>query len=269
MTTNPIIPKEDLAHMLRRKILIYKQARQNLSSQQIAKKFGMSSSTFSRIENLDIKAPTFDQVIKILTGTGHHKELQSYLKNHYPEIARLYTEGFLENDHTNYVSDKISEYMKNPRTSRLMIISFSVSGLKKSVVKEEFGNEGVRTLEMLIERGVLTSEDGEVYRPLDVGTAVSLSCTKALVNRALNDYYDLKGYENKTACNYLTFQSESIDLERVYPMIIGLLAELRKNVKEIFNNPDNHGDETVFVSLISDSLIKNNLGKKFSEGIIK
>lgn len=276
MTTNP--PQcylesnpngvEDLAMMLRRKIRAYKKARPNLSSHQIAKKFGMSSATFSRIENLDIKNPTFDQVIKVLTGTGDHKDVLAYLKMHYPQIARIYSEGFSEKDESMFLRGKSAEYMTNPRTSKLMIMALSECGLKKSVVKDEFGNEGLRTLDFLIEKGILYSMDGELFRPKESGSAVDMKTTKALVNRALNDFYDVKGYEERTSMNFLSFQSESINLEKVYPMIISLLSELQQNVRTIFNDPSNKGEETVFVSMISDSLIKNDLAKYFNEGKI-
>ncbi len=272
MTTNPPIStlsKEDLAPMLRRKILDYKRIRPNLSSQQIAKKFGMSSSTFNRIENLDIKTPTFDQVIKVLTGTGHHEDLLSYLEENYPAIASIYEKGLHKASNSKYVKESVSDYLVDPRTSKLMLISFSKSGLKRSLIESEFGKDGLRILKFLVDKKILYHDGNNIFRVRDSGVKIDQKATRSLVNRALNDFYDLNGFEEKTSYNYLTFQSESINLEKVYPIIIGLLAELQQNVREIFNNPDNHGEDTVFVSTISDSLIKNNLGEQFLKGVLK
>ncbi|MBT7609891.1 MAG: helix-turn-helix transcriptional regulator [Bacteriovoracaceae bacterium] len=262
MTTNPPLPKEDLANMLRRKILSYKSARPNLSSQQIAKKFGMSSSTFSRIENLDIKTPTFDQVIKILTGTGHHKDLLGYLNENYPEIASTYKKGYSQPLGSEFISEDIADHLIDPQTSKLMLIAHSVSGLKKSVIIEEFGNSGLRILDSLIEKDILIEKESGVYFPRENGSMLDQRATRSLVDRSINDFYNINGFEDRTAANFLTFQSESIDLEKVYPMILSLLSELQRNVRDIFNDPENHGDETVFVSTVSDSLIKNNLATK-------
>jgi transcriptional regulator with XRE-family HTH domain len=267
MTTNPPLPKEDLAHMLRRKILAYKSVRPNLSSQQIAKKFGMSSSTFSRIENLDIKTPTFDQVIKILTGTGHHKDLLSYLNENYPEIASTYKRGYSQPVGTKFINTDIADYLIDPQTSKLMLIAHSVSGLKKSVVLEEFGKAGLRLVNTLLEKDILVEKEVDIYYPKEKGSMLDQRSTRSLVRRSITDFYNINGFEDRTASNFLTFQSESINLEKVYPVIINLLSELQTNVRNIFNNPSNHGEDTVFVSTISDSLIKNNLATKFKDQI--
>ena len=104
--------KESLARVLRDKIFSYKAARPNLSSSQIASKFGMSNSTFSRLENLDIKNPTFDQVMRIFIGTGDKPGLLEYLKKYYPDLIHLY-EDFSRNNKNCLIDDDLAKHLKH------------------------------------------------------------------------------------------------------------------------------------------------------------
>ena len=252
--------KESLARVLRDKIFSYKAARPNLSSSQIASKFGMSNSTFSRLENLDIKNPTFDQIIKVFNGTGSNGDLIQYLKKRYPEIAVTYAKIYQNTTDSSYIRHEVLEYLVNPETNKLMVLAFSECGLSRELVKEEFGNDGLRKLEMLIEKSILIKKDDRYY-PHDKNMAIvpTQKDTKKLVELSLKDFYDLSGFEEGSASNFLSFQSESIDSERVYPHIISLLKEMNQRIRSIFNDPENRGDETVFVSLISDTVLKNDL----------
>lgn len=260
--------KESLARVLRDKIFSYKAARPNLSSSQIASKFGMSNSTFSRLENLDIKNPTFDQIIKIFNGTGAQAEMMDYLKRYYPQITRAYMEAFPQIADGSAVSAEVKSYVTNPETCKIMLLAFSECGVSKDQIKEEYGNNGVRTLEYLVDKTILIEKD-ERFFPKDKGVFLTQEDTKFLAQYALENFYDVRGFEEETASNYLTFQSEGIDLDRVYPQIISLLRELTGRVRTIFNNPENHGEDTVFVSLISDSIMKNDLRKRTIKGKIQ
>lgn len=262
MNTTYAQEQASLAGVLRERILDYKKARPNLSSQQIATKFGMSSSTFNRIENLDIKTPTFDQVIKVFNGTGCRGDLLAYLKGNYPEIAQAYLGHYPQSESgASIVSNDIKKYLVDPSTSKLMILAFSKCGLCRDQVKEEFGNDGIRSLDFLIDQGVLVKK-GERYFPREKGTILSQKDTKYLCEHTLKQCYDLRGLEEERAANYMTFQSESIDIDKAYPLIIGLLKEVNQRVREIFNNSEFEGDDTVFVSLVSDTVLTNDLRRR-------
>ncbi|MBT7608612.1 MAG: hypothetical protein HN576_02580 [Bacteriovoracaceae bacterium] len=271
MTTNPPLGIQqgcsagrsfnDLAHVLKDKILEYRKARPQLSSQQIAKKFDIPNSTFNRLENLTIKVPNFDQAIKVLSGTGHEKEILPYFEEFYPNLADTYKKGLGSNQVPTLLDEDATNYLLDQSSSKLMIIALSSSGLKKSVVIEEFGKSGLRTVERLIEKGILKENEFETYFPRENGSNLSIKDTQTLISRSLSQFFDINGYENKTSLNNMNFQSESIDLEKAYPLIINLTEEFQKAIREIFKNPIYKGEETVFVSSFTDSLLKNNLIK--------
>jgi hypothetical protein len=259
MTTNPPEPSADLSTLLRMKILEYKAARPNLSSQQIAKKFSMPKSTFSRLENMEMKIPSFDQTLKILTGTGHQKEILPYLTKHYPEFAGVYEKGMGTNQSAKYIDDEIINYLVDPHTSKMILLSLSTSGLKKSVIIDEFGKSGLKTLEMLIDKNILVEKNFETYFPTEFGSKINIKNTRFLINRSLNEYFDIDGHEKKTALNNMNFQSESINLEKAYPLILSLVESLQRDVRTIFNDPEYQGEDTVFVGSFTDTLLNNNI----------
>ncbi len=80
-----------LNEFLQEKIKDYKKAHPRLSSSQIAKKWGMSTSSFNRIENLETKKTSVELSIRILKGVGMTDVLFETLGQYYPEFRDLYS----------------------------------------------------------------------------------------------------------------------------------------------------------------------------------
>lgn len=260
MNTTYAQEQESLARVLRDKIFKYKAARPNLSSSQIASKFGMSSSTFCRLENLDIKTPTFDQIIKVFNGTGSDEDLITYLKRNYPRLVEVFNES-ISNGVSPFMNQDLCEYLESPSTSKIMVLAGSKSGLPIDLVKEEFGNNGVKVCDDLYEKGILVINENNYFINSEV-KGVTNKTILDLIKNSANDFFDLEGLNNGDSLNYLSFRSESIDLDRVYPQIVSLLKETNTQIKSIMDNPDNMGESTVFVGMISDSIIRNTICKE-------
>lgn len=251
--------KESLARVLRDKIFSYKAARPNLSSAQIASKFGMSNSTFSRLENLDIKNPTFDQVVKIFNGVGDRDSLIQFLENNYPNLVEVFQE-YIAKGMNPFLSPEMCSYLEDPVTSKIMILAGSSCGLPIELVKEEFGNSGIAICEDLRGKNLLIQQD-ERFFINSKSSGITNKTILELIKNVSTGMFDLSGLEDGEALNYISFRSESIDLERVYPQIICILKETNTKIKSIMDNPDNSGEDTVYVGVISDSILRNKLTK--------
>lgn len=251
--------KESLARVLRDKIFSYKAARPNLSSSQIASKFGMSSSTFSRLENLDIKTPTFDQVVKIFNGVGDRDALVQYLEINYPNLTGVFQE-YIAKGMNPFLTPEMCSYLEDPTTSKLMILAGSKSGLPQELVKEEFGNSGLAICVDLVEKDLLVNREGRFFIN-STSSGITNKTILELIKNVSTGMFDLAGLEAGDALNYISFRSESIDLERVYPQIVSILKETNAKIKLIMDNPENRGEDTVYVGVISDSILKNKLTK--------
>lgn len=80
----------ELVGFLQQKILEYKKAHPRYSSSQIAKLWGVSTSSLNRIENLETKKPSLEQAIRILKGVGIKNKLFETLGEFYPEIKEVF-----------------------------------------------------------------------------------------------------------------------------------------------------------------------------------
>lgn len=82
----------ELVGFLQQKIWEYKKAHPRYSSSQIAKLWGLSTSSLNRIENLETKKPSVEQAIRILKGVGLKENLNETLVRFYPELREVFLE---------------------------------------------------------------------------------------------------------------------------------------------------------------------------------
>ena len=138
------LENEDLCQALRRRVKHYKREHPALSSQQIAKRFNMSSSTLNRIENQDIKNPTIDQVLKVLRGTGETDDLLGFIEEFYPDIADTYKKVYSHNMERRFVEVDHERYFKDKSTFSIMLLSLTGKGTSRREVRDLFGRGGSR-----------------------------------------------------------------------------------------------------------------------------
>lgn len=100
--------EESLCFFLRKSIREYKKLHPNFSSSQLARNWGLSSSSFNRIENLEVRIPKVDQVEKVLRGCGKEKEILPLLKKFYPNLTGLFEWLFKDRPQKNKSSGHIS-----------------------------------------------------------------------------------------------------------------------------------------------------------------
>jgi DNA-binding XRE family transcriptional regulator len=79
-----------LVEFLQQKIWEYKKAHPRYSSSQIAKLWGLSTSSLNRIENLETKKPSLEQAIRILKGVGRKHQIFETLGEFYPELKEVF-----------------------------------------------------------------------------------------------------------------------------------------------------------------------------------
>lgn len=79
-----------LVEFLQQKIREYKKAHPRYSSSQIAKLWGLSTSSLNRIENLETKRPSVEQALRILKGVGFKDNLIETLAKFYPELNEIF-----------------------------------------------------------------------------------------------------------------------------------------------------------------------------------
>jgi len=244
---------ENLCVALRKRVQTFKEENPSLSSQQIAKSFNMSSSTLNRIENEDIKKPTFDQVLKILKGTGQTGDLLSYLEESYPSITETFREVYAGKTKVEYVPTVIEDYFVNPKYFKLMSLVFSGCSVSRDLISKIFGSEGLSCLDNLITDKVFHScKDGLVEGKKD-SFRLSLNGTRKLLSLVVDQCFKTENATNYT--NHLTFQASSVNKELVMPEILKVLEDTHAKINNIFKRNEDTGNDCVYVGIVSDTIL--------------
>tara|TARA_Y100000590_G_scaffold470726_3_gene668724 strand:- start:2061 stop:2849 length:789 start_codon:yes stop_codon:yes gene_type:complete len=247
------LENEDLCQALRRRVKHYKREHPALSSQQIAKKFNMSSSTLNRIENQDIKNPTIDQVLKVLRGTGETNDLLGFIEEYYPDIADTYKRVYSENLGTEFTDISVETYLTNPDYFLILVLALSKKGISSEFVRSEFGNGGLRKLDHLMKLGLISPDKEGTFKS-KVNHKLSQESSKTLFQMTVEKCYRPERIEDGE--NYLTLRTESLDKKKAIPELLKILKKAQTEINEVFNNPDYFGSDHVFLGLAMDYLVQ-------------
>jgi len=250
------IPSSDkgLCSSLRHRLFEYKEQHPKLSSQQIAKRFDMSSSTLSRIENLDIKKPSLDQVIKVLRGTGATDDLVSYLDEFFPDIAKVYRNFYQNSAAEEFVKIDAEKYFESKDTFQIMLLAYSGQGTSREEVREIFGLSGEKQLEKLLKEKVLNEKQGGGIGDFGVVVKMSNSTTRKLFSLVVEHCYSEDNFEKGN--NYINFRTFVGDRKKTMPKIQVVLKKARKEINNIIKEEEFNGSDHIFVGLISDLIIR-------------
>lgn len=252
----------DLKDFLSDCIKSIKKTYPNLSSVQLAKRLGLSTSTFSRFENREIIKPNFIHALKVVREVCGETRLQDFIKGHYPEMYNDFANTYPGNSELDFIPQETEVFFQDPTTFELMLMATTNQGVTKEIVIAEFGKRGLLTLEKLVEKSVLKEESGK----FTLGSKVNAGqeTVKKLLQNLINSSYDLDAFGTHT--NWLSIQYESVNAKIVTPKLRDIYIRSNKEIRELFNAPENAGTDILWAGLVMDSLLKE---KPESDGVIQ
>lgn len=265
MTTNHV---EELGNFLKSCISKIKERSPHLSSNAISSKLRITSSTFNRIENLEVKKPTFDHAIKIVRAACDEKEIKNFIEKYYPSMLSNFSKIYKENSDVPFVKLEAESYFEDPATFELMMMATTSNGITRETAAREFGNRGLRTLEKLIDNGILIENNGSISNSGRINA--SQETVQKLLLNLISISYDLEGFDEAKK-NWLSVQYESVNKEKVLPIASEIVHDANKKLRTLFTDPDNKGKDTVWAGIILDTLpttATNEKEKKEKEGEI-
>lgn len=254
----------DLKEFLSDCIKSIKKSYPNLSSVQLAKKLDLTTSTFSRFENREIKKPTFNHALKIVREVCGETRLQDFIKTHYPEMYDNLAKTYPGNSNLEFMPEEAEVYLQDSTTFELLMMATSNAGLSKDVVVAEFGNRGLLALENLITKKILI-EQNHIFTLGMKNVNFGQDTVKKLLQNLVNSSYDLDAFG--TQVNWLSVQYESVNAGKVTPKLRDVYVKANKEIREIFNAPENAGSDVMWAGLVMDSLLKKD--KQESNGVIQ
>lgn len=258
----------DLALELRRKIKDFKLQNPGLTSFDIAKQFGLAPATFHRLENVEIKKPSFEQVSKVLKGIGCDTELYGFIEKHYPEILEVVESKVDKNLETKKdISSKAMEVMLDEKYGQVFryIMSKKASVTEKEIIYE-FGQHGQRALLNLKERSlIILDESGRIICNEGIHIA-NYDNIARLASREISESFNREGANSGNSLNFLAYLTNSIDPDYVLPKIEQELRLVGWKIKKMLAEDEKcKGDTPFWLVLGTDTFTPNNLRVKGRE----
>ncbi|PIK14661.1 XRE family transcriptional regulator [Halobacteriovorax sp. JY17] len=240
-----------IAEVLAEHILNYKKEHPSLSSQQIAKKFGVTSSSFNRIERGDVSSPTIDQVVKILGGVGRHAEIVGYLNDYYPIISKTFRDFYVTEDGSNS-GDKIKHFIQQKEFCVIILYSLVGNGVSRDEIKRVFGEVGESRLQHLIDHNVLAINTKGIIGKIDYYMDIGIEVVSKVACIALDECFKLvtKDY----GYSRIDFKAKSVDKEKAMPKVVNILLKASEDIEKIVDSDEYKGDYPMFYVLCTDSL---------------
>ncbi len=242
----------DLPDFLSDCIKTIKKSHPNQSSSQLAKKLDLATSTFSRFENKEIKRPSFNHALRIVREAYSEGKVQDFIKIHYPEMYNNLAQTYPGNVDLDFIPPEAELLFEDSTTYELMMMATTNAGITAEVIQTEFGKRGIQSLEKLIERNTLRNVNGRYI--LNTKVNAGQETVKKLLHNLVNSSYDLQTFG--TQKNWLSVQYEYVDAKKVTPKLRDIYIRANKDIRELFNAPENSGQDVLWAGLVMDSLIK-------------
>lgn len=243
----------DIRDFLKGCVRTLKKQSPHLSSSQLAKKLGMTPSTFSRLENGDTERPTFNNALKIVKEICTDENIIDFVERFYPDMSKNYSRVYRGNQEAKFLPTEVETFFENSNSYEIMLMATSAHGLTRQTVSDEFGKRGLITLENLISKGVLKEEQGRFSIQKKINA--TQETVQKLLQNLLSLSYDVEAFGEKD--NWLTLQYESLNADLVLPELVNIYTETNQKIRELFSDPKNKGTEVVWAALVGDTLLKS------------
>lgn len=243
---------EDLCEALRFKIKSFKRENPNLSGLQIAKIFGMASSTLNRIENRSIRTPSLDQVVKVLRGVGAHGELIEFMDEFYPAISDSFRKHIVYNN-DNRPDENLMRVIFDQSNFRVFILAACGNGVSGSYIREQMGLDGLKRLEKLKSAGVICLRD-ELYT-LNENASISFDrvSSKELLQRIVEDHRK-PDHLSPDDLGMAVVSTCSVKDKETILKIKKILVEAKHTIHKLVDSDEGKGDLKYFFTLCSDTI---------------
>ena len=243
---------DDLCEALRLKIKAFKKQNPNLSGLQIAKIFGMASSTLNRIENRSIRTPSLDQVVKVLRGVGAHDELIRFMDEFYPSISDTFRKHISYGDNQILKQDDLRVILE-PEYFKVFILAVCGDGVSVEYLKNHFGHSGCRKVEFLVSKKILKLDGNRYKQDENSQLRIGKYAIKKFVTTLIDQCYKPNSDEGYSS-GFSTISTCSIKSEETIIQVKAILKEARDRIRLLVDSDEGKGDIKYFVTMCCDTI---------------
>ena len=243
---------DDLRDFLNSCIVSIKKSLPNLSANQLAQRVNVSSSSFGRIKNRQIKSPSFNIAMNIARAACGEQKLQAFIGKFYPEMLEKMARVYPGNANVKFVAPEVEHYFQDQSTFELVMMATSDHGVTKEEVLATFGSRGLKVIDNLVAKGIINATNGRFCLKENINW--SQETIQKLFQNLISKSYDVSAFGNKL--NWMSTQYESVDAEKVSPILYAIMKRAGQEIREAFTSPENKGKDVMWAGLVMDTLVK-------------
>ncbi|EQC43306.1 helix-turn-helix transcriptional regulator [Bacteriovorax sp. Seq25_V] len=240
------LERPNVCEMLQHHIRVFKKEHPRLSGAQIARRFGVSTSSLNRIENGDIKNPTIEQAVKVLRATCGPETVAEFMRTYYPDIHHGLLDYFKSSSEKVELEEDVEQYFCDESTYMMMLFATTKRGLSENWVLQEYGRAGHTKFMKLASRGVLVNRDGRFFaseRDVDLGTE---PCLRAIEYIAKSSAEEARAMKEKPKRTYYLTNYASVNYKKIETKLNNLIEDFEYEIGLILNDEANYGNDLVF-----------------------
>lgn len=241
------LERPNVCELLQSHIKSYRKDHPRLSGAQIARRFGVTTSTLGRIENGDIKTPTIDQAVKILRACVGAEAVADFMRTYYPDIHHGLLDYFKMSSERVELDEDIEQYFCDESTYMMMLFATTKRGLSENWVLQEYGRSGHQKFMKLAAKGVFKNKDGRFFAS-EMAAAISVHS-----NFKIMEFINKKAAEEVLSLNAADstksyFEYNNVNFVKISSQIKQILDDCKYEISALLNKPDNAGNDIVIVN---------------------
>ena len=234
--------KRALSDILRNYVLEQRQKNPTVNETSISKKINVPPTTFNRLLNGYSKPSlkTFSKLLKFIP------ELESVLPSDIFQIVNI----TLERKNRECMIDNLNSLLSNKDIFLCWVLSFSEKGTTEEEVKKNFGEQGLKALNVLLEKKIIVKTEDQHYKVIKKTQDMVLSfhLIQAHLMFLVEQYNP-----SKLKDNYIHYSVESLN-EESHKELLEAHREFYKKVRKIMDSKENRGSRLAFSIACSDLL---------------
>lgn len=185
----------------------------------IAESAGVSRSNLSRIMN-EAKMPTAQEIFNICKAISYSNESTELIQRMHPGQTHLIIDDVLgtNTERNKYVEVDHEIYFQNERYFGILARAYSLAGIKKASVINDYGIDGSNRITELINSGLITEKNGILFG-LKKTCQFAMNATKKMIRLSIDFHKNMRMGTNSNQAFFMTFHVNKKERTWMYTFI--------------------------------------------------
>lgn len=193
----------------------------------------------------------YNEISQYLKRTQVEKSLYlDFIKTHYQDFILFAEQLIADRESSQTSSDRLIELLRRPVACDLFQACITKRGLKRSEVNEKFGTEGVKALELFIQKEVLAEKNGWIRHSQSENIAFDEFLSNHLIRHNIENF-DFEKFETFEAFQWILVRSIS---KKVFEEVKNISNETFEKIHKLTQEESSEEDSIILkINFLLDS----------------